>query len=191
VFNLYKNKSTLDEHRAMYQKILNRSIGYDNFFGKNRTLCQSYNPILKNLVGKWYVYMYGTEKLWVEEISISKDGVVDFNTKNGIKGRGEIIQKSNQSIILIEDRDTKQLISAIFDHHNYKTNYAFIAKVIGKQFNSNFDIFTTAILSHYPIKIDRVKSILGREDEARVLENISIQKRLKKYLAERFYKDFN
>ena len=187
VFNLYQDRATIDEHEAMYRKVLNRSVGYRDFFEKRATLCRSYNQIIKNLVGKWYFYLYGTRKVWQDEISISEDGTVISITENGEKEEGEIIHKSYQSIILLEERITQRLLTIVFDHQPHKTAHAFTVKVVGKQFKSELEILTIGLFSRHLIEVDRVQSILGDVDEVRVLENETIQRRLGEYLGEKFY----
>ena len=187
VFNLFKDISTIDEHKAIYKKILNRSLNYEDFFNKNETLCQSYNPILENLIGKWYLHMYGTQKFWIDEVSISSNGVVTLINENGSREIGEIIHKSNQSIILLEDIKTKQLLTITFDHFSYKTTRTFVVKVLAKQFSSDLDVFSIGILSRHQIEIGSVQAILGDVDEVRTMEKDTIQKRLSEYLVGKFY----
>jgi len=187
VFNLYNDKSTIDEHEAMYNKICNRSISYEQFFKKDTTICQSHNPILKTLLGKWYFHLYGAQKLWIGEINISKDGSVTALSENGEGGQGEIIHKTHQSIILLEDRKTNRLVTITFDHQPYKIAHAFTVQVISKQFKSDMEILTIGIVSRHHIEMEDFQEILGDVDEVRVLEKESIQKRLSEYLGGRGY----
>jgi len=187
VFNLYHDKATIDEHEAMYRRIYNRSISCNEFLKKGVTMCQSHNPILKTLLGKWYFHLYGAQKLWIGEINISKDGSVTALSENGEGGQGEIIHKTHQSIILLEDRKTNRLVTITFDHQPYKIAHAFTVQVISKQFKSDMEILTIGIVSRHHIEMEDFQEILGDVDEVRVLEKESIQKRLSEYLGGRGY----
>jgi len=187
VFNLFQDKTTIHEHEAMYRKVYNRSITYKNFTKQQEQLCHPHNPIIKSLVGKWYLYLYGTQKFWQDEIIISMDGSVVLKSTNGLIEQGEIVHKTNQSIILLEDTKTKRLLSMTFDNYEYILNRAFLVKIIGKQFNSNLDIFTIGIMSRHTIEQENAQEILGNVDEARLIEEGTIQDRLNLYLSKKFY----
>jgi len=186
VFNFFQDKATIDEHAVMYRKILNRSLSYKDFFEEKYNLCNSISPILKSLMGKWYIYFYGTRKLWIEKVEIHKDSTIVF-LNNKIKSRLEIIEKTNQSIILFEDIKTKQLLSVRFDNYRCKVNNAFLIKVVGKKFDTNLEVFTIGIMSRYCIDLENAQYILGDVDDIRFVEDISIQDRLSGYLAEKLY----
>ncbi len=158
------------EYEAIYRKILNRSLSYDEFFENRDSLCRVSNPILEKLVGKWYLHLYGTQKFWIDEVVISRDNSVVLTTENGGVEKGEIIYKSNQSIILLEDIKTKQLLSMVFENQDYVLNRAFLIKVIGKMFNSNLDVFTIGIMSRHIISFEKTQEILGDVDDVRLIE---------------------
>ncbi len=187
VFNLSLDQNIINEHEAMFRKIRNRSIPYESFFEKGRSLCQSNNPILKNLVGRWYFYLYGTGKFWQDEIHIAKDGTVNSITENGEEEQGEIIHKHYQSIILLEEKKTRRLLTIIFDHQPHQTTHVFTVQVIAKQFKSDLEILTIGLFSRHKMEIEKAQNILGDVDEVRVLEKEGIQRRLGAYLSEKFY----
>ena len=187
VFNLYMDKATVAEHEAMYHKIFNRSLSYKEFLEEKYNLCKSITPILKNLIGKWHIYFYGTQKFWIEKVQIDKDGTIVFLNEYKIKSKLEIIEKSNQSIILFEDIKTKQLLSVRFDNDRCKVNDAFLIKIVAKKFDSNLDVFTIGIMSRYRIDLEDAQYILGDVDDTRFVEDISIQDRLSSHLVDKFY----
>jgi len=113
-FHILRHDVNLLEYEAIYRKILNRSLSYDEFFENRDSLCRVSNPILEKLVGKWYLHLYGTQKFWIDEVVISRDNSVVLTTENGGVEKGEIIYKSNQSIILLEDIK-KTVLSMVFE----------------------------------------------------------------------------
>ncbi len=104
-----------------------------------------------------------------------------------IKKKGEIVYKTNQSLILLEDIGTKQLISMVFENFHYTLNRAFLIKIMGKKFNSSLEVFTLGIMSRNIIDTKKAQEILGDIEESRCIEQESTQKRLEKYLIEKFY----
>jgi len=186
-FHVLRHEINLLEYEAIYRKILNRSLSYDEFFENRDRLCRVSNPILEKLIGKWYLHLYGTQKFWIDEVVIGRDNSVVLTTENGEVEKGEIIYKSNQSIILLEDIKTKRLLSMIFENQDYILNRAFLIKVIGKMFKSNLDVFTIGIMSRHIIGFEKTQEILGDVDDVRLIEPEAIQNRLSRYLTEKFY----
>jgi|GEM_PF-1387260 len=187
IFHIFIQNILIYQHEEIYQKILNRSLSYSEFFKNRDKLCKVLNPILEKLIGKWYLHLYGTQKFWIDEVVISRDNSVILTTKNGEVEKGEIIYKSNQSIILLEDIKTKQLLSMVFENDDYILNRAFLIKVMGKKFNSNLEVFTIGIISRHIIELEKAQEILGDVDDVRLIEPEAIQNRLSKYLTEKFY----
>jgi len=187
VFTLFQDKTTIQEHEGMYQKILNRSIKYEIFTTQKRQLCLDQHPLIKHLAGKWYFYLYGTQKFWQAHIRIAKDGTVTLINENGEKEYGEILHKEHQSVILLEDTKTKRLLTIIFDHQAHQTIHAFTVQVVAKQFQSHLDLLSIGLFSRYKLPIETAQNILGDVDDVRLLNHERIQERLKNYLSEKFY----
>jgi len=185
VFNLYEDKSTIDEFQAIYRKIFNRSIDYDTFINKQYKLCVNNNPILQKIVGEWYIYAYGSNKLYEDRLTIFQNGTVDYYYKDKETDIGKIINYKYQSIILLNDIVDKRLFTITFDHEDYKINRAFTIKIVAKQYKSNNDILTIGIMSKEPIKTEKVCEILGDIDNVRILEKGNVDSRLTDYLMER------
>ncbi len=186
VFHLFRQEISIDQHKEMYQKILNRSLSYQAF-STEKICTHKPNDILEKLIGRWYLHLYGTQKFWIDKVDIKRDNSIVLTTENGGVEEGEIIYKSNQSIMLLEDIKTKQLLSMVFENHDYLLNRAFLIKVMGKKFNSNLDLFTVGIMSRHKIPLEQAQHILGDVDDVRLIEPESIQDRLSDYLTEKFY----
>jgi hypothetical protein len=184
VFNLFQDKTTIDEHEAMYRKIHNRSMGYDAFIKDKNQLCSVSNSVVGNLVGEWHFYIYGSKNILENIVVISVDGRVECHSQNQGLERGVIINKEYQSIILLEDDITKRVLTIVFDHQPHKIQDAFLVKIIGKQYKSDFDILTIGLFSRKSIKTSKVQEILGDVDDIRILEDNTIGGNLADYLSD-------
>jgi hypothetical protein len=185
-FQLYKHKNTIDIYHAFFRTILNRSISYEDFMKDKNLICIKKNPLLKNLSGKWYHYIYGSKKFWGDKVTIFEDGRVEYFCEEKTTERGKIIIKEYQSIMLLDDPITKRLFTIIFDNQPYKIQKAFFTKNIAKQFETDLDIFSIGILSRKPIPIDKAIKILGDIDDVRFLEKSIMSQNLADYLTDNY-----
>ena len=185
-FQLYKHKNTIDKYHAFFRTILNRSISYEEFMKDKNLICTENNPLLKNLSGEWYHYVYGSKKFWEDKVKIYEDGRVEYFCEDEKTEEGYIINKEYQSIILLDDERTKRLMTIIFDHQHYQIQKAFFAKSIGKQFEKNLDMFTVGIFSRKPISIEKAKEILGNIEDVAFLEKNDMADRLGDYLVDNY-----
>ena len=183
VFSLFQHQQSIEEHQAMYAKIFNRSISYKDF-KKNRKKSCNPNPLIANISGEWYHYIYGSKKFWEDRVVIYEDGTVEYYCEEKIIERGEIINKEYQSIILLDDPITKRLFSITFDNQPYQIQKAFFTNNLVKQVGKNLNMFTVGILSRKKIPIEKAKEILGEASNVRYLEESSMRKRLGDYLVE-------
>ncbi len=186
VFYLFQDSQTIDEHQAIYKKISNRSIGYEAFINDTDKICKQTNPLLKNLSGKWYHYIYGSKKFWEDEVTIFEDGKVEYFCESQNTEVGEIIIKEYQSVILLDDPVTKRLFTIVFDNEPYKIQKAFFTKNVAKQFETDLDIFSIGILSRKPIPADKALEVLGDVDDVRFLEKSTMSKKLADYLTDNY-----
>jgi hypothetical protein len=185
-FQLYKHKNTIDIYHAFFRTILNRSISYEEFMQDKNFICIKENPLLKNLSGKWYHYIYGSKKFWEDKVTIFEDGRVEYFCEEKTTERGNIIIKEYQSVMLLDDPTTKRLFTIIFDNQPYKIQKAFFTKNIAKQFETDLDIFSIGILSRKPIPIDKAIEILGDIDDVRFLEKSIMSQNLANYLTDNY-----
>jgi len=193
VFNLYQEKPTIEEHEAMYRKIRNRSIAYEAFNQEGNQPCMPPNPTLKRLVGEWYHYVYGSKtdhngnvKLWEDRVIIYEDGKVDYYSETIKTERGVMINKTYQSVILLDDLENKRLSTIVFDHLPHQIQKAFTVQIITKQYQRDSDMFAIGIFSRKPISPPKVQEILGDIQEVRVLEEPNIGHRLVHYLIDTY-----
>jgi len=186
VFYLFQDSQTINEHQAIYRKILMRSISYIEFINDRDKICIKNNPLLKNLSGKWYHYIYGSRQFWEDEVKIFENGKVEYYCESQNTEVGEIIIKEYQSVILLDDPVTKRLFTIVFDNEPYKIQKAFFTKNIAKQFETDLDIFSIGILSKKPIPADKALEILGDVDDVRFLEKNIMSKKLADYLTDNY-----
>ena len=183
VFSLFQHQQSIEEHQAMYAKVFNRSISYEDFKRNKKKSCNP-NPLIANISGEWYHYFYGSKKFWEDRVVIYENGTVEYYCDEKITERGEIINKEYQSIILLDDPITKRLFSITFDNQPYQIQKAFFTNNFAKQSEKNLDIFSVGILSREKIAIEKAKEILGEANDVRYLEESSMRKRLGDYLVE-------
>ena len=183
VFNLYQDKTIIDEHKTMYRKIHNRSIKYNKFIKDKSQLCRVSNSVVENLVGEWHLYLYGSKHILENRVVISADGKVECHSHNQEVERGEIINKEYQSIIILEDDITKRVFTIVFDHQPHKIKEAFTVNLIAKAYKSDFDILTIGLFSRESIETSKVQKILGDIADIRILEDSTIGGNLADYLS--------
>ena len=186
VFNIFQDPPTIEEHEGMYRKIVNRSMSYEQFMEDKKKLCSSVNPLLKTLAGEWYHYVYGSKRFWEDKVVIYEDGRVKYYCTEQKTEEGIIINKTYQSVILLDDKVTKRIFTIIFDHQEYKIQRAFLTKCIAKQSLREFDTLTIGIFSRKQIPIEEAKKILGDVNEIRVVEKENISNNLSTYLTDTY-----
>ena len=184
MFDIFQDTQIIEGHQAIYRKIALRSISYEEFMQNRAKICSKTNPLLKNLSGIWYHYIYGSKQFWEDKIQIFENGKVEYYSEEKKTELGEIIVKEYESIMLLDDPVTKRAVTVVFNNQLYQIQKAFFTKVIAKQLETDLDMFSIGILSRRPIPKDRAMEILGDVDEVRVLENRNMSERLVEYLVE-------
>ena len=193
VFNLFQDKATIEEHEAMYRKILNRSVGYEEMMSGELKDSVGQNPIIETLTGEWNLYTYGSwvdsegeTKFWEDRMVVYEDGVVEYFSEGKKIGLGEIIIKKSQSIILFEGIESQRLFSISFDHLSHKIQKAFVVKIVSKQYHRDSDMMVLGICSRKPIERAKAQEILGEVESVRVLESGKIYDDLANYLIDEY-----
>ncbi len=180
VFNIYNNKTTIDEHQTMYRKIVNRSVEYNR--EDNHKVCYSSHPVLQALIGEWYHYLYDPKIFLENRVIIYDDGTIEYFCQGVQTDFGNIEHKKQQSIITLEDIKNERLFTITFDNHPHKLQKAFLVKSTSKQYKKESDIFAIGIFSKDKIEESKAKEILGDINRVRLLESPDIYDRLSNYL---------
>jgi hypothetical protein len=138
-----KTKEHIDEI------LLNR----DNIFLKNYDL-------LNRLKGDWYLYSYPSNsafaKVWETETTIYED----FSVEDMHGNRGKLMIGRNQSIILKESSNSKNITSITFD--NNRVAYGkFPFSRVSKSNGINKELFNFGFFSRDRVELDDATEILG------------------------------
>ena len=116
--------------------------------------------LLNKLKGDWYLYSYPSSsaiaEVWETETTIYEDFFVEDMHGN----RGKLFIGKNQSIILKESRNSKNITSITFD--NNRVAYGiFPFSRVSKANSINKELFNFGIFSHEKLEINKAKEILG------------------------------
>ncbi len=149
---------------------------------------------IKRLVGSWFIYFYvdnikirsklinnmptDREISFVEEKQITIDN--DFNIKVKGKKRAKIEICSNQSIIILEDVDSKDTIVYTFDNDRVCYDRFFVSK-ISKTKHSKHEILNFGFFSKKRLQENEVQFILGDFVETQLRVNCNLLDRIGSY----------
>jgi len=116
--------------------------------------------LLNKLKGDWYLYSYPSNsalaRVWETETTIYED----FSVEDMHQNRGKLLIGKNQSIILKESHNSKNITSITFD--NNKVTYGvFPFSRVSKSNSINKELFNFGIFSKERLELDRAEDILG------------------------------
>ncbi len=117
--------------------------------------------VLQNLEGIWYAYFYPSNQFAdvyrIKTIFHNDGGVSDENGN-----QGKVLIGKNQSLMVKEAKNSKNLISITFDNHQVAYEM-FHFSLVSKRNHVNREMFNYGFFSRYEIELDRVKTILGEK----------------------------
>ena len=117
--------------------------------------------VLKNLEGVWYAYFYPSNQfadVYRIKTTFHNDGSVSDENGN----QGKVLIGKNQSLMVKEAKNSKNLISITFDNHQVAYEM-FHFSLVSKRNHVNREMFNYGFFSRYEIELDRVKTILGEK----------------------------
>ncbi len=164
-FNSIKMKKQIDE-------ILENS--------KNSIFLKDYK-LLENLKGNWYLYSYPSNskftKVWETETVIYED----FSVEDMHGNRGKLLIGKNQSIILKESSNSKNITSITFD--NSRVAYGkFLFSRVSKSNGINKELFNFGFFSRDRVNLDEATDILGQIDSVQLKIDHSLLERINDYV---------
>lgn len=116
--------------------------------------------LMQKLVGKWYLYSYPSNPqrtdVWATETTIYDSYMVEDAHKN----QGKLYIGKNQSIILKESNNSKNITSITFDN-NRVTYGLFPFSRVSKSNNFNKELFNFGFFSREKLNETKAKFILG------------------------------
>jgi len=122
--------------------------------------------LIKNIQGEWYAYFYPSNQfsdVYRIQTTINADGTVIDQNNNW----GKLLIGTNQSIIVKEAFNSKNLVTIIFDNHQVAYEM-FHFSLVSKRNHVNREMFNYGFFSRHEIELDRVKTILGNKEHVQL-----------------------
>jgi len=139
------------------------------------------NEILDEIVGDWYMYSYPSTlwsaEVWETHTTVFEDGMVVDQHDN----KGKLYIGKNQSIILKESSNSKNITSITFDN-NQITYKVFPFSRVSKSNSLNQPLFNFGFFSKEKVSIEDAKGILGDLNEVQLEMNFDLMKRVHAYI---------
>jgi len=130
---------------------------------KIKKLFKQDENFLKNIQGDWYAYFYPSNKfadIYRIKTTINADGTVIDQNNNW----GKLLIGTNQSLIVKEASNSKNLITIVFDNH--KVAYGmFHFSLVSKRNHIPREMFNFGFFSRQEIETEKVKEILGEKEK--------------------------
>jgi len=156
--------------KRMIDNLLKQSISKNTIFKKD------YN-LLSKLIGKWYLYSYpsnpNSKNIWATETTIYED----FSVEDAHQNRGQLFIGENQSIILKESNNSKNITSITFDNNKVTYDYFAFSRV-SKSNNLNKELFNFGFFSKTKIDEQEAKSILGHIEKVQLQMDYALLERI-------------
>ena len=130
---------------------------------KIKKLFKKDEKLLQNIQGEWYAYFYPSNKfsdIYKIKTTINLDGTILDENNNW----GKLFTGTNQSLIVKEATNSRNLIVMMFDNH--KVAYGmFHFSLISKRNHIPREMFNFGFFSRQEIESDKVKEILGEKEK--------------------------
>jgi hypothetical protein len=168
---LQVHQEGLEKHYNIPITIWNKNVPMDkniidniikNYKKEDRVVVSPFtqnNELLNKLVGTWYSYFYSSQevlKIHSIETIINKNCVVSDENKNS----GKLFIGTNQSMIIKESINSKNLVSITFT--NTQVAYGiFVFSLVSKQDQINDEMFNFGFFSKKELDKDVVIKTLG------------------------------
>jgi transcriptional regulator with XRE-family HTH domain len=156
------------------QELINALLIYQEdkvqLFDKN-------DALLEKILGKWYLYSYPSNpnyaKVYATEHHIHSDGTVIDEHNN----RGKIYFGKNQSLIVKESNNCKNLTTITFDNNRVTYEY-FIFSRVSKSINLNRELFNFGFFSREKLSEEEATMILGERSKVQIQMDYGMLERL-------------
>lgn len=165
MFTITRNREQIKNLMIDFQNIVKKSYNYEDV-KSGKFVIGIENPILKKLIGKWYLYFYGsytfqdgTPVFWDIEIEVRSDfTVVEFSKNNSLGyGRVEVFKK----MVLFS------VVSAKTDNTFYmvvntnKISDVISVMVYSKQDQKDIDMAMIGVASREKLMKEEAQNLLG------------------------------
>ena len=130
---------------------------------KIKKLFKKDKKLLEDIQGVWYAYFYPSNKfsdIHKIKTTINSDGTVIDQNNNW----GKLLMGTNQSLIVKEASNSKNLVTIVFDNH--KVAYGmFHFSLVSKRNHIPREMFNFGFFSRQEIETEKVKEILGEKEK--------------------------
>ena len=166
--NIFENEHI--NTAEMIKSILDNSIKRKSPFYQNEAL-------LEKMLGEWYLYSYPSNSnhaaVYATKHLIYADGSIEDQHNN----RGKIYFGQQQSLIVKESNNSKNLTSITFDNNRVTYEYFAFSRV-SKSINLNKELFNFGFFSREKLSDDDAISILGDRSQVQLQINYEMLERL-------------
>ena len=144
---------------------------------KLHSLFKSDKDLMRKLTGKWYLYSYPSKPqiadIWATETIIHQSYTVEDMHEN----QGRLYIGKNQSIILKESNNSKNITSITFDN-NRVTYGLFPFSRVSKSNNFNKELFNFGFFSREKLDTQEAKFLLGDINKIQLQMDYSMLERI-------------
>ncbi len=141
------------------------------------TMFQNNYKLLSKLLGTWYVYSYPSNPnltdIWTTETKIYEN----FHVEDMHKNLGKLYIGKNQSIILKESNNSKNITSITFDNDRI-TYEIFPFSRVSKSNSLNKELFNFGFFSRRKMDKEEAKKVLGNVREVQIQMNYALLERI-------------
>lgn len=147
---------------------------------KREELFSKNEQVLEDIKGEWYAYFYPSNRfseIYRIKTTIEPDGTVSDENGN----QGKLFIGTNQSLIIKEAKNSKNLITITFDNHQVAYNM-FHFSLTSKRNHNNLEMFNYGFFSRYEIETDMLKEILGAKEKVQLKMECDFAERISEYV---------
>jgi len=147
---------------------------------KETSIFNNNEHILKTMEGEWFAYFYPSNQfaeVYSIKTTIHSDGTVTDENKNG----GKLLIGQNQSIIVKEAFNSKNLVVIVFDNHQVAYNM-FHFSLVSKRNHVNREMLNFGFFSRKEIEPDLVKEVLGDKEHLQLKMKCDFVERISEYV---------
>lgn len=128
---------------------------------EQKTLFKKDEKFLNIIQGDWYAYFYPSNRfsdIYRIKTTVNEDGTVLDQNGNW----GKLFIGTNQSMIIKETANSKDLVSITFDNHQVAYEM-FHFSLVSKRNHVQREMFNYGFFSRHEIEVERLKVILGEK----------------------------
>ena len=172
-YKIFEDKSIKTSHQII--EILEEQQKVEK-----ETLFKQESQLLKNIEGDWYAYFYPSNRfadIHSIKTTINLDGTVLDQNGNW----GKLFIGTNQSIIIKETANSKDLVSITFNNHQIAYEM-FHFSLVSKRNHVKREMLNFGFFSRKEIEPDTIKEILGKKEFLQLKMQCDFVERISEYV---------